>query len=314
MNPLLKKGIALFWGYGIGGAIFFLLGKLVSKNWESFLQHSMTMHWPLLFLATGVGLFTIIFRYGIYRTILLKIDPKLKVGNRELFRVFLYSWLARYLPGKIWLPVGKIYFGTRSGINRGSMFLSTFFELILSTLGNLIGAIVAFLIFFRSLYPNYHLYLFFLIVGMIFIVVIIQRPFLIFIMDNILKKISKSEELPESIIHYRDMLRIVGHYFLLTVGMSVSFLCFIITVIEVNSSNFLAIMGSFIVANFLATISFFTPAGLGVKEGILVALLAPMINLPIAGGVTIASRLFFIGLDLFTFILYKIYERISLFR
>jgi len=314
MNQWIKKGIPFLWGYGIAACIFIVLGKLIYQNWQTLSLKSVSIHGALIFLATTIGLCTIVFRFFIYRLILLKIDSKLKVSNRELFKVFLYSWLARYLPGKIWLPVGKVYFGIRLGIRRESLLLSTFFELIFSTLGNLIGAVIAFLIFFRSLYPNYHLSLFFLIVGMIFIFVIIEKPFLIFLMNTILKKLSKTEKLPKVVIHYRDMLKIIGYYFLLIIGMSFSFLCFAISVTEINYHHYWTIMGSFVVANFLATISFFTPAGLGVKEGVLASLLSPLINMPIAIAVTIVSRIFFIGLDLFAFILYKGYERISLFR
>jgi len=312
MNRLLKQGVALFFAYGLAAVVFTILGRVIHQNWETLSHQNLLIRWPFLCLALATGLLNIVSLYYIYRFILMKIDPALEVKNRELFGIFIYSWLARYLPGKVWLPIGKVYFGARSGINKGSMILSSFFELVLSTLSQLLAAIVAFLIFFRYLYPPYHLFLILLIAGTIFAFIVIQRPILAFLMNRALKKIFKSEMPPQLLLSYKEMLKIIGYYFLPTLAVSFSFLCLTISVLEISPSYYPAIVGSFAVANFLAKISLFTPAGLGIKEGILATLLSPLISLPLAIGATVASRLLFVGLDIGTLILYKAYGKILL--
>lgn len=313
VKVLLKKVLAVFLGYGIVLAIFIVLGKILLENWETFEHKSLEIDWVLIFLATVIGLFTILFRYIIYRFILLKIDKKLIIKHNDLFKVFIYSWLARYLPGKIWLPVGKVYFGIKLGINKEKLILSSLLELILSTVANLIMAIVAFLIFFRYLYSNYELFLTLSLISILVVFSLIQRPVLIFLMNKIGKKLLKNYDL-HTLIGHQDLGRIIGYYFLLTFGMSVSFLVFIMAITEINLIYYPVVMGSFVVANFLATLSFFAPAGLGVKEGVLAPLLSPLIGLPIAVKVAIFSRIFFILLDLITLLLYKANERIILSR
>lgn len=313
MKVLFTKVLAIFLGYGIVLAIFIVLGKILLEHWEIIGQKSLEIQWALIFLAAVIGLFTILFRYFIYRFILLKIDQKLSIKHNDLFKVYLYSWLARYLPGKIWLPVGKVYFGTKLGINKENLILSSFFELILSTVAHLILAIIAFLFFFRYVYFNYELFLIFSLVAIVVIFSIIQRPILIFLMNKMGKKLFKNYDL-NTLIGYQDLIRIVGYYVLLTFGMSVSFLVFIMAVTKINLIYYPAVMGSFVVANFLATISFFAPAGLGVKEGVLAPLLSSLIGLPNAIKVAILSRIFFILLDLITLLLYKANEKIILPR
>lgn len=313
MKILLKKGGTIFFGYGIVLGIFIILGKIFLKNWETIGQKSWEIHWALIFLAAGIGVFTILIRYFIYRFILLKIGGKLSIKHNDLFKVFIYSWLARYLPGKVWLPIGKVYFGVKFGIDKEILILSSIFELILSTIGHILLAIISFLIFFRHFYSNYNLFLILSFLGVIIVFLPLQRPVLIFLMNKIGKRLFKNEK-SFILISYQDLIKIVGFYSLMTFGISLSFLIFACGISKINPSQYPTIIGSFIVANFFATISFFAPAGLGVKEGILTALMNPLLGLPIAIKVTIISRIFFILLDILTWLLYKINEKIILSR
>ena len=115
---------------------------------------------------------------------------------------------------------------------------------------------------------------------------------------------------PQLLLSYQEMLKIIGYYFLPTLLVCFSFLCVTISVLEISPSYYPAIAGSFAVANFLAKVSFITPAGLGVKEGILAALLSSLVSLPLAIGATVASRLLSVGVDIFALILYKAYGKI----
>jgi uncharacterized membrane protein YbhN (UPF0104 family) len=314
MNRVLKQGVAVLFGYGLAAVVFIFLGRVIYHNWETLSHQNVSIRWPFLFLASAAGFLNIVSHYYIYRLILIKNDPALEVSHKKLFGVFIYSWLARYVPGKVWLPLGKVYLGVREGIDKGSLVLSSFFEMVLSTLSQLLATIVAFLIFFRYLYPPSHLFVILLIAGTLFVFFVIQRPILGFLTKRAFEKVVKSEMSPQSLLSYKEMLKIICYYFVPTLLVSLSFLCMTVSVIDISPSYYPAIVGSYAVANFLAKVTLITPAGLGVKEGILAGLLSPLMSLPLAIGATVASRLLFVGVDIFTFILYKAYGKISLSR
>jgi uncharacterized membrane protein YbhN (UPF0104 family) len=314
MNRVLKQGVAVLFGYGLAAVVFIFLGRVIYHNWETLSHQNVSIRWPFLFLASAAGFLNIVSHYYIYRLILIKNDPALEVSHKKLFGVFIYSWLARYVPGKVWLPLGKVYLGVREGIDKGSLVLSSFFEMVLSTLSQLLATIVAFLIFFRYLYPPSHLFVILLIAGTLFVFFVIQRPILGFLTKRAFERVVKSEMSPQSLLSYKEMLKIICYYFVPTLLVSLSFLCMTVAVIDISPSYYPAIVGSYAVANFLAKVTLITPAGLGVKEGILAGLLSPLMSLPLAIGATVASRLLFVGVDIFTFILYKAYGKISLSR
>jgi uncharacterized membrane protein YbhN (UPF0104 family) len=314
MNRVIKQGFAVLFGYGLAAIVFFFLGRVIYHNWDTLSQQNISVRWPFLVLASATGLLNVVSHYYIYRLILMKNDPVLEVSHGKLFGIFIYSWLARYVPGKVWLPLGKVYLGVRAGLDKGSMVLSSFFETVLSTLSQLLATIVAFLIFFRYLYPPSHLFIILLIAGTLFAFIIIQRPILSFLTKRAFERVVKTEMSPQSLLSYKEMLKIISYYFIPTLLVSFSFLSVTVAVIDISPSYYLAIVGSYAVASFLAKVTLITPAGLGVREGILAGLLSPLMSLPLAIGAIVASRLLSVGVDVFAFVLYKAYGKISISR
>jgi len=314
VNRRLKQGLAVLFGYGLAAVIFVFLGRVIHRNWETLSQQNISVRWPFLFLASSAGLLNVVAHYYVYRLILIKNDPALTVSHRKLFGIFIYSWLARYVPGKVWLPLGKVYLGVRAGLDKGSMVLSSFFETVLSTLSQLLMTIVAFLIFFRTLYPPSHLFMILLVAGTLFVFIVIQRPILGFLTKRAFERVVKTEMSPRSLLSYKEMVKIICWYFIPTLLVSFSFLSVTVAVADISPSYYPAILGSYAVANFLAKVALVTPAGLGVKEGILAGLLSPLMSLPLAIGAIVASRLLSVAVDIFAFIAYKAYGKISLPR
>ncbi len=62
------------------------------------------------------------------------------------------------------------------------------------------------------------------------------------------------------------------------------------------------VMASFVVANFFARISFIAPAGIGVREGVWIAILVNFLSMSTAGLISILSRIFLIIVDILFYI------------
>ena len=89
--------------------------------------------------------------------------------------------------------------------------------------------------------------------------------------------------------------------------MAVSVLFLYSAIFDFEKSLF--ILGSFIVANFIARISFIFPAGIGAREGAWTMLLVNYISLSAASLVSVLSRIFLIIIDLLFYIFVIILKR-----
>jgi len=82
MNRVFKQGVAVFFGYGLAAVIFIFLGRVIHRNWETLSQQNISVRWPFLLLASAAGLLNVVAHYYVYRLILMKNDPALKVSHR----------------------------------------------------------------------------------------------------------------------------------------------------------------------------------------------------------------------------------------
>ena len=79
--------------------------------------------------------------------------------------------------------------------------------------------------------------------------------------------------------------------------LGIAFFLFINSVYSVPVGHFVYIVGLLTLASFSGLISIFTPAGLGVREGIMIFLLAAIIPKTVAGVISVGSRLLIVAAE-----------------
>jgi hypothetical protein len=100
----------------------------------------------------------------------------------------------------------------------------------------------------------------------------------------------KKETIPERIT-YRDILQLFLMYNGVVLIQGIAFYFFVNALCYVPLGNLFVLTGSFAVAGALGTLSFFSPSGLGVREGILALLLSSSVVAPIAVLISLLARL-----------------------
>jgi uncharacterized membrane protein YbhN (UPF0104 family) len=207
----------------------------------------------------------------------------------ETLKIWFYSQLGKYLPGKIWLLLGRIYYYESRGKSKESISVALYFETVTVMIAG--GVIfLAALVLFQETKPFYSgkeplwlipiLILAFTSVHPRFLQKIINWALLLFKREPICLSIS-----------YWDVLRILFVSVVAWLVGGVGFYIFVASVHPATPQYILFLTGALAASSTLGLIAIFAPSGLGVREGALVYLLSFMMATPVAVIISILTRL-----------------------
>jgi uncharacterized membrane protein YbhN (UPF0104 family) len=271
----------------IAFAIFVFLGKMVWDNWNQVKDASFTFEVFPLILSTLIFAFSYFIQAWAWKTITLKLGIAIPV--RETLESWFYSQLGKYLPGKIWVLLGRIYYYESRGKSKKSISVALYFEMVTILMAG--GFIfLASLIFFGEIGPFYSwgqtgwLILLFLLGLAILHPSLLQK-----ILNWVLVRLNRE---PISLsISYWDVLWILFICIVAWMVGGIGFYLFIDSVYPVTPQFILFLTGALAISSTLGLIAVFAPSGLGVREGVLVYLLSFITATPVAVIISILTRL-----------------------
>lgn len=269
-------------------AVFVFLGKHLIDNWQKVKEYDFSFNYFYLFLSLIFFSLTLISYALIWNRILRILEPIKRISNFKALKIFIYSWFGRYIPGKIWMFIGRIYLGNKEGISKKTLTISIFLEIILSVTAAFIWALILLSIAFGSqLYHLYFLPLLIMIGGLIFI-----QPKIFYPLCNFtLRKIKKTEIPPENFLSYRNILQIISYHFIAYSFDGIGFFFLLNSIAHLPFYDIIGVMGGFTLAAVSGTVAIFAPGGLGVREGILVMILSFYFPLAIAVLISLMARI-----------------------
>ena len=139
----LKKVGSWIVGAILIGAVFYFLGKELSTNWQKISEYDFQFHIPTLLAATGAFIATyIILAFGWF---LLLMYFEYPIPLQRVIPYFFITQPAKYIPGKIWLPIARVKFCSKHGVPPPITFLTTFEEGSLETLAGVYVSVFALL-------------------------------------------------------------------------------------------------------------------------------------------------------------------------
>lgn len=298
--------------YSIGLAIFIFIIKILLDNWQKLKDYHFVISYPALFLAWLLAILSMLSLYFIWLYIFKKISPQIKISRWLALKIFIYSWFGKYAPGRVWGALGRVYLGSKEGLPKKPIFLSSVLELALFMLAQLLLTLFFLLFIFSRLFFTGH-YLLILVIFLAGGIFILHPKVLTFLLNLALKMIKREAINKNCLLNYRDNLRIIFYYFLPILLIGFSFLLLAKTFIVVSWSDWPLVLGGFVIANTVSMLSFFLPAGLGAREGALLGLLGLFLSLPLAGLLAVASRILFVLTDLSALILFWLADKRQVF-
>jgi len=268
------------------GVVFYFLGKGVYKNWTQVSKYEWHLDYFQLIVSTAILLFALTLMVIIWRLILGRLGAEL--GFKKAWKIWFYSNMGRYIPGKVWQIVGMVYLCQKENISKIKTTTSIFLAQALSIMSALFLMIV-YLTFIGNKKVPHLIYLLFLLIPIgLFAVYPSNLERLINFGLEILKKGKVTVS-----IKYSDILFALALYFGGWIIYGSAFYFFANSVYGLSHKLIPVISCIFATAYALGYLSFITPGGLGVREGILASLLSTFMPLPMATIISILSRVWF---------------------
>ncbi len=287
----MNKKLKIFLQVIIVLAIFYFMFMQVFRNWGSLKEYEWHFNYLYLILSFIVLIgysFCIVFGW---HTILKKLF--VKIDFLKTYKIRAITELGRYLPGKIWHLVGRTYYAKTLKISPLRILTSVAIELGVNTIAGLIIFLIALPFFFRAEV---------IIKILPFAVLIPLGLFMIHpkILNKIINfglKILKKKRIKLH-IRYRDMLLLIILYSFFWLVAGFAFFLLVNSIYSISISNFFVIAGIYAVAWVVGFLSFITPGGIGVREGILAGLLSLYMPFSIAIIISLVARIWTIIAEL----------------
>lgn len=271
-------------------AILGFVTKRVVCEWHSVKFYPLQINYAQLLLSFA-GLWTMYILSAIlWRQLLSRFD-----GRISLFKgvaVWLYSQLGKYLPGRGFIYLGRIFLCERYGVSKVNSFVSGVLEFSFQMLSAFIFILIALPI--MSDLPNVTYagwVVFFILVGL---VIIHPKCFKWFI-NKMLSLIKK--QAVEIDLTYADMLLYLVLYIFLHMLAGFSFFLFFRAFYNMPLGSSIFISASFIISYTVGILSFLAPAGIGVQEGLLLVFLNNRVPSGVVVQVVLFSRLWTMAAD-----------------
>ncbi len=208
-------------------------------------------------------------------------------------RIFARSQLARYLPGSVWNFVGRAVMCTRAGIDRTAAVGSMVLE-------NAAAIACALLVFAATppFWPTGLHVLHRLELGLIAAVALVMlHPAVFARILSLAARVMRSE-LPDVDLSLRRVSVLIAHYIAAWLVLGIGFWMFASSVQMLPLRSIPVLAGGFPLAWVIGFVTVFAPGGLGVREGVVVLLLAMFMPVAVAGVIAVAFRLLQIAAEL----------------
>lgn len=240
-------------------------------------------------LPTVLGSFAVLLLYLAGRSLAWHhITRRLGVAV-PLSRAFVswnYSLLGKYLPGKVFLLLGRLHEYHRADKSMTRVTLAFFLETVSTLLASVLTILLA-LLLVEVDFVTHHRWLLWIALGTLLVML---HPWpLSWAINGVLRALRRPGVVLD--LRLRDTASFVGLATVNWLVFGVAFYLFIHAVYPLELRYIVFLAGAISVASLAGILVLVAPSGLGVREGILTLLLAQVMPAPVAAMLSLASRL-----------------------
>jgi uncharacterized membrane protein YbhN (UPF0104 family) len=257
--------------------------KIIVNDWSTIKNTTLRLDYTLLFVFLFLAIQNLL-NIKIWQIILLKFNEKLPY--KKCFHIWMYAQIGRYLPGKIWMFLGRIDLAKEAGVDVFNSTCSIYVELATFSVAALILGSLAVLQIGLSLPANQML----VIYGAIGVLLISVHPTIFEKSINIGLRLLRLPTIAIS-LSFSSIIKFVAFYVIGWQLTGIALFLFISPLAPVSIYSIPLLAGTAALASLIGIISVFSPSGLGVREGVLTLFLGHLIPLPIAATFALLLRI-----------------------
>ena len=294
-------------GTAVAVACLYFLGDRLARDWYKIPWSEIRLNVPLLVSAFLV-MFIWMFLYGFtWKVLLAGLGERISLFNSV--SVLAVSQVGKYIPGKLWFTVGRMYLAKKHGVSEAKTAVSTVMEIALSLLGAVILFGLAVLLVPRAIIPG-RAYLAFLLIP--FCVVAVYPPILNRVTGLVLKRLRQPAV--EIRMSFRQLLGVLGLYVLMWVVQGTGCYLLVRSFYPLGLSGLPMVAGAFALSWILGFIVLISPAGLGIRESIFTFALRLVVPEPVAIIAALMSRIWITGSEGLLALVFTLLPRLSKLR
>lgn len=272
-------------------AIFAFIGRGIVDGWEELTEAHLSFRvaWLLASIVL-LGLY-MIGRALVWHYLTTLLGCAIPVA--QAIMAWFHSQLGKYLPGKVFLYLGRLHYYTRHGQGAGRVSLAFGLELVATFSASILTVLIAALTIESSridaLRPA--------MAGALAIFLLILHPRILTIVIEIAARILRRKPFPIT-LRYVELLRFVALYMVNWIVFGLSLYAFINSFFAIAPNSVLFLAGAFSLASLLGMVAILVPSGLGVREGVLGVFLIQLMPQPVALAAALAARIWFTMVEL----------------
>jgi hypothetical protein len=275
--------------------IFFFLIRDFARNWQSIPFDKIRFSPLPIILSYLLLLATFLIFIKAWQGILSSLGDRLDF--RSSFWIMGTSQMGKYMPGKIWFFLGRVYMAKQANLKGVNVALSVLVETVLTVVwGTIIVLTSLFLTEAKAPLP-----LWVILLVTILGIAVLHPAVLSLIVNSILTVLKKERiSIPMS---FRHMIVLSFYYLGLWVTQIAGFYLLMNSLYRVPLANLSTVVFVYTTSWILGFLAPFAPGGLGVREGIMSLGLSTIMPPGLAIGISFLSR---VWLTLFEIIIFGV--------
>ncbi len=208
------------------------------------------------------------------------------------------SMAGKYIPSKVFLYAGRLYFYKKEDRPAAQVTFSLYLEIFCAMLAAVFVYLLSTLIVTIDVLEPFKPMIF---LSLLVLMIIIHPKFSGPLMNWILRLTGKTK-IPVT-MNYYEILSVTFLYMLNYAFLGLALFFFIRSFYPLSANQIPYITGANALAGVLGMLAFFTPSGLGVRDGVLAFTLAAILPGAVAGLIALTTRLWLSVIDLILFAL-----------
>lgn len=263
------------------------MAALVRSQWAVLQSYRWQLS-PAWALASLAGLeLAWLFEIATWRTILADVGGRLTC--RRAMRVWFLSNILRYLPGNVWQFLGMVELAAEDGAPRMATLASIVLHQVISLAAGVVIAAIYFALAGQGVWIA-HLRPFLLLAPLGLL--LLQPKVLEWGLNWMLVKLGRQ---PLRVtLTSAGIFRVWLRYAVVWIGLGLSYAALVRALVPVGWSDVPYLAASWVVSYSIGFLSMLTPSGVGVREAVMVVLLAPIMPESVAVVVAIVARLWMV--------------------
>lgn len=271
-------------------ALVYFIGDRVADNWTQIREYDWKIKPIPLIASLAVMNLALFLMSAVLRDIFALFSRH--IPNRKAYKIAYLSQLGRYIPGKVWQVFGMVYLAGKEGISKAEALTSFAMAQIFTTPPAVL--IVWIYVMFGDTpgLEDMNLTWLYVVIGAVCVVsfaVAFRPQWVSSLVNLLLTRLGRETIRIEP--GKKGGSRILFIYLVGWVTYGLAFYLFLISVSDFPADRIIEAAGAFCAAYLIGYWSILTPGGIGVREAIMVLLLAPFFPPGVAAAVAAFARL-----------------------